>query len=82
MYWDGFDYHEGEISISVKVNSVQETCTKCFAIHTLEYEILQATWKDEAKQHQNARSIGEKLKTKSMMFVVSLFSWDLQDFKL
>ncbi len=33
------------------------------------------------KKHQNAKSIGEKLKTKGLMFFVSFFSCDLQDFK-
>ena len=33
------------------------------------------------KKHQNAKSIGEKEKTKSLMFFVSFFSYDLQDFK-
>ena len=33
------------------------------------------------KKHQNARSIDEKLKTKSLMFFVSFVSCDLQDFK-
>ena len=36
---------------------------------------------NKTKKHQNARSIGEKLKTKSLMFFVSFFSCDLQDFK-
>ena len=56
-----------------KVNSVQEPCAKCFAVHILEYEILETTWKDMTKKHQNARSIGEKLKSKSLMFFVSFF---------
>ena len=33
------------------------------------------------QKHQNAKSIGEKLKTKSLMFFGSFFSCDLQDFK-
>ena len=32
-----------------KVNSVQEACTKCFAVHILKFEILQMTWKKETK---------------------------------
>jgi hypothetical protein len=28
---------------SIKVNSVQEACAKCFAVHTLKFEILQIT---------------------------------------
>ena len=37
--------------------------------------------KKQNKKHQNAKSIGEKLKTKGLMFFVSFFSFDLQDFK-
>ena len=33
------------------------------------------------QKNQNARSIGEKLKNKILMFFVSFFSSDLQDFK-
>ena len=32
-----------------KVNSVQEACAKCFAVHILEYEILQINEKNETK---------------------------------
>ena len=32
-----------------KVNSVQETCAKCFAVHLLKFEILQTTWKNKTK---------------------------------
>ena len=46
-----------------KVNSVQEACAKCFAAHLSKFEILQTKWKKN-KKHQNAKSIGEKLKTK------------------
>ena len=31
--------------ILVKVNSVQEACEKCFAVHVLKFEILQITQK-------------------------------------
>ena len=37
--------------------------------------------KNQNKQRQNAISIDEKLKTKSLMFFASFFSFDLQDFK-
>ena len=37
--------------------------------------------KKQNKKHQNAESIGKKLKTKGLMFFVSFFSCDLQDFK-
>ena len=36
--------------------------------------------KNQNKKHQNARSIDENLKTKSLMFFVSFISYDLQDF--
>ena len=64
-----------------KVNSVQEACAKFFVVHILKFEILQTTWKNKTTKHQNARSIDEILKTKSLMFIVSFFSLDLQDFK-
>ena len=37
------------ISWSDKVNSVQEACTKCFAVPILKFEILQTTWKNKTK---------------------------------
>ena len=38
--------------IFVKVNSVQEACAKCFAVHILKFEILQITWKKWSKEYQ------------------------------
>ena len=32
-----------------KVNTVQEACTKCFAVHIVKFEILQTTWKNKTK---------------------------------
>ena len=64
-----------------KVNSVQEDCAKCFAVHTLKFEILQTTQENKTKNTLNAKYIGEKLKTKGLIFFVSFFSCDLQDFK-
>ena len=63
--------------MKVKVDSVQEPCTKCLAVHILKFEFFQTT----KKPHQNARSIGKKLKTKSLMLFVSFFSCNLQDFQ-
>ena len=37
--------------------------------------------KKQNKKHQNTRFIDEKLKTKSLMFFVTFFSCDLQDFE-
>ena len=56
-----------------KVNSVQETCTKSFAVHLLKFEILQTTWNKQNKRHQKAKSVGEKRKTKGLMFFVFIF---------
>ena len=64
--------------MSTYVKSTQyKKLAKCFAVHILEFEILQNTWKN----HQNAKFIDEKLKTKSLTFFVSFFSCDLQDFR-
>ena len=38
--------------------------------------------KKQNKKRKSARFIDEKLKTESLMFIVSFFSCDLQDFKL
>ena len=46
-----------------KVNSVQEACTKCFAVH-----ILESCKPHEKKNYQKAWFIVEKLKTKSEFF--------------
>ena len=37
--------------------------------------------KKQNKKHQKAESIGEKWKSKGLMFFVSFFTFDLQDFK-
>ena len=50
-----YQYWVYEISIfflkvtRLKVNSVQEACAKCFAVHLLKFEILQTTWKNKTK---------------------------------
>ena len=53
-----------------KVKLVQEAC---LGVHLLKFEILQTTLKNKNKKHQNAKSIGEKLKTKSLMILVHYF---------
>ena len=35
--------------MSIKVNSVQEPCAKCFVVHILKFEISQTTWKNKTK---------------------------------
>ena len=37
--------------------------------------------KKQNKKHQNTRFIDEKMKTKSQIFFVSFFSFDLHDFE-
>ena len=72
---------ENLLKLMSKVNSVQEACAKCFAVHISKFEILQTTWKNKTKNIKMIETIVEKLKTKSLMFFVSFFSCDLQDFK-
>ena len=73
------------ICSKVKVNSVKEACTKCFVVHILRFEIWNHM-KKQNKNHQNARFIDEKLKTKSSLhstyigflwFIFSLKAWKL-----
>jgi hypothetical protein len=65
----------------VKVNSIQEAYAKCFAVHLSKFEILQITRKNKAKNIKMlSRSFGEKVKSKGLMFFVSSFSIDVQDF--
>ena len=56
----------------IKVSLVQEACAKWSAVHILKIFNLANHMKN--KKHQNARFIGEKLKTKSLMFFVSFFN--------
>ena len=46
------------IEYIVKVNSVKDIFTKCFAVHILKFEILQTT----SKTKQSNNSIDKKLK--------------------
>ena len=74
-------FQSTQIGLGGKVSSVQEACTKCFAVHLLKFDKLANHMKKQSKKHQNAKSIGEKLETKGLRFFVSFFSCDLQDFK-
>ena len=60
---------------------VKSTQYKKLAPNALRFTYLANHMKKQNKKHQNAKSIGEKLKTKGLMFFVSSFSCDLQDFK-
>ena len=65
-----------------KVNSVQEACTKCFAVGLLKFEILQTTWRNKAK---NIKMLNLLVKNWKVRVWCSLFhfffSCDLIDFK-
>ena len=45
-----------------KVNSVQEASAKCFVVHLLELEILQATWKHKTKNIKMLDLLGKNWK--------------------
>ena len=58
-----------------KVNSVQEACTKCLAVHVLKFETSQTTWKNKTKilkkskmgpglNKKNGKTIEKELKNK------------------
>ena len=49
IYWPLLSYNIIYANIFGKVNSVQEACATCFAVHILKFEILQITWKNETK---------------------------------
>ena len=58
-----------------KVNSVQEVCAKCFAVHILKFEVLQMTWKNALDPYF---SIFRQYNFDDLCFV---YSCGLQDFK-
>ena len=58
-----------------KVNSVQEACAKCFAVHILKFEILQITWKKWNKEHQTLSFQFFINKSSILMFFVLFFMW-------
>ena len=64
------------MNLTVKVNSVQEACAKCFAIHILKFEILQTAWKNKTKNIKILDLLLIKQKTNSLMFIISFFSCD------
>ena len=49
-YWGAIEKATVSERVSDKVNSVQEACAKCFAVHTLKFEILQTTWKNKTSK--------------------------------
>ena len=53
-----------------KVNSIQEACTKCFAVHILKFEILQITGKKWNKEHQTLRFRFFMNRSSILMFLV------------
>ena len=56
-----------------KVNSVQEACAKCFAVHILKFEILQITWKKWNKEHQTLSLQFFTNRSSILMFFVLFF---------
>ena len=61
--------------IDIKVNSVQEACSKCFAVHMLEFEILQITWKKWNKEYQTLSFQFIPNKFSISMFLFCFFMW-------
>ena len=53
---------------AIKVNLVKEACAKYFAVHILEIRNLANNMKKQNKKHQNAKFIGEKLKSSLFHF--------------
>ena len=56
-------YLNNDIAIG-KVNSVQEACAKCFAVHLLKFEILQTTRKNKTKNIKMLHLLVKKVNTK------------------
>ena len=46
-------FSKNSFQILLYVNSVQEACTKCFAVHMLKFEILQTVRKNKTKSIKN-----------------------------
>ena len=59
----------------LKVNSVQETCAKCFAVHIVKFEILEITWKKWNKEHQTLSFQFFISRFSILMFFVLFFMW-------
>ena len=53
-----------------KVNSEQEACAKCFAVHLSKYEILQTTWKSKTN---NIKLLNRLVKNEKLRVWCSLF---------
>ena len=53
-----------------KVNSIQEACAKCFAVHKLRFEILQTTWKNNT---ENIKTLEVLMKNWKLRVWCSLF---------
>ena len=65
LYFKGF--------LSCKVNSVQEACAKCFAVHILQFEILKIAWKKWNKEHQTLSF--QFYINKSSILMLLFFMW-------
>ena len=62
-----------------KVNSVQEACAKCFAVHMLKFEILQTTWKTK-----NIRMLDLLMKNWELCSLFQFFHvvWKISNFDM
>ena len=58
-----------------KVNSVQEACTKCFAVHILKFEILQTTWINETKDIKMLNLLVKNWKLSVCCSLFHFFMW-------
>ena len=52
-----------------KVSSVQEGCTKCFAVHISKFEILQVTWRSENRRSDSYFSVFINESSSSIFFI-------------
>ena len=72
------------ICVLYKVNSVQEACAKCFAVHLLKFEILQTTWRNKTK---NIKMLNLLVKNWKLRVWCSLFQffhviWKISNFNM
>ena len=75
--WDtGYSLSDQHIFSSIKVNSVQEACAKCFAVHIIKFEILQITDKEMIKERQTHSFQFFTNKSSILMLLVLLFHVD------
>ena len=62
-------FHQ-KIILWSKVNSVQEACAKCFAVHLLKFEILQTTWKNKTKIIKMLKNRKQKVWSSDVLYFI------------